>query len=208
MKEKEEFDLVSEYAFILPVTVIAEMLGIPASDRDKFKHWSNSLVESMEPGGMNMKGMMKANSANEELKEYLRPLVAQRRKDPKDDLISDLVHAEEEGEKLTEEELINNCVLLLVAGHETTVNLIANSAKSLLLHKDQLQLLKEDPGLIQKAIVEVLRYEGPVQLVRRLTHADLEFRGKKMKERDMLVLLLGSANRDPEIGRASCRERV
>lgn len=196
-KQKEEFDLVSEYAFILPVTVIAEMLGIPASDRDKFKHWSNAMTESIEPGGLTMKAMMKANSANEELKDYLKPLVDKRRKDPKDDLISDLVHAEEEGEKLTEEELLNNCVLLLVAGHETTVNLISNAAKSFLLNKDQLELLKNDPALIHKAIVEVLRYESPVQLVRRLAHKDLEFKGKKMKEKDMLVLLLGSANRDP-----------
>ncbi|MGD9682251.1 MAG: cytochrome P450 [Candidatus Obscuribacterales bacterium] len=197
LKDRDEFDLVTEYAFPLPVTVIAEMLGVPSEDRDKFRHWSTQMTETLEPTP-NLEHMKKSNAANEELIDYLRPLVAKRRQDPKDDLISALIHAEEEGNKLTEDELLGNCVLILVAGHETTVNLIGNSVRCLLSHPDQLALLKSQSELLPKAINEVLRYESPVQLVRRLAGQETELRGKKIKEKDMLVLLLGAANRDPD----------
>ncbi len=198
VKDKEEFDLVADYCFPLPVTVIAEMLGVPASDRDKFHKWSTSMTESLEPS-MSMKHMMKANKVTDELMDYLKPLVNERRKNPKDDLISALVAAEEDGQKLTEEELLNNCILLLVAGHETTVNLIGNAARCLLTNEDQLKLLKEKPELVKGAITETLRYESPVQLVRRLAHEKTELRGKEIGERDMIILLLGAANRDPDV---------
>lgn len=197
VQDKEEFDLVADYAFPLPVTVIAGMLGVPATDRDKFHKWSTSMTETLEPA-VSMSHMMKANKATEEIIEYLRPLVAERRKSPKDDLISALVAAEEDGQKLTEDELLNNCILILVAGHETTVNLIGNTVRCLLSHPDQLALLKEKPELMKGAIGETLRYESPVQLVRRLAHEKTELRGKKIDEHDMLVLMLGAANRDPE----------
>ena len=198
LEDKAEFDLVSEYAFPLPVIVIAKMLGIPAEDRDKFKAWSTRMTETLEPG-FDLKHMNEANKANEELIEYLKPLVAERRKNPQNDLISALVQAEEEGHKLTEEELLANCILILVAGHETTVNLIGNATMTLLQHPDQLALVKNDPSLMPGAINEVLRYESPVQMVRRLAHSDMELGGETIKERDMVVLLLGAANRDPEM---------
>ncbi|MDZ4837727.1 MAG: cytochrome P450 [Candidatus Melainabacteria bacterium] len=196
LEGKNEFDFVSEFAFQLPVTVIAEMLGVPKEDREKFKHWSNTLTDTLEPSP-NLDHLKKANKANEELYEYLRPLVQDRRREPKNDLISALVAAEEDGKKLTEEELLANCILILVAGHETTVNLIGNSVRMLLQHPDQLALLKSNPELVPGAIGETLRFESPVQTTRRLAGEDMELAGQKIKEGDMMLLFMGAANRDP-----------
>jgi cytochrome P450 len=196
IKDKEKFDLVEEFAFPLPVVVIAEMLGVPREDREKFKTWSHALVDTLEPTP-NIDKMKKANKATEELYEYLRPLIAERRRDPKEDLISALAAAEEEGKTLSEDELLANCVLILVAGHETTVNLIGNAVRTLLQHPDQLALLKGNPDLIGGAISEVLRFESPVQSTRRLAGETMDLNGTTIKEGDMLVLLLGAANRDP-----------
>jgi cytochrome P450 len=196
LQDKEEFDLVADFAFPLPVVVIAEMLGVPREDREQFKLWSHALTDTLEPEP-NIEKMKQANKATEELYEYLRPLVAERRKNPKNDLITALAAAEEEGKKLTEDELLANCVLILVAGHETTVNLIGNAVRTLLQHPDQLDLLKANPDLIGSAIGEVLRFESPVQTTRRLAGETLELNGTKINEGDMLVLLLGAANRDP-----------
>ncbi|MBX3072883.1 cytochrome P450 [Candidatus Obscuribacterales bacterium] len=196
LQDKEEFDLVADFAFPLPVVVIAEMLGVPREDREQFKLWSHALTDTLEPEP-NIEKMKQANKATEELYEYLRPLVSERRKNPKNDLITALAAAEEEGKKLTEDELLANCVLILVAGHETTVNLIGNAVRTLLQHQDQLDLLKANPDLIGSAIGEVLRFESPVQTTRRLAGETLELNGTKINEGDMLVLLLGAANRDP-----------
>lgn len=197
---KGEIELVSEFAFVLPVTVIAELLGIPAKDRDLFHRWSKTLTEILEPRpSINPQRLTKASAANHEMIEYLRPLVAERRKAPKDDLLSALVAAEQEGSKLTEEELLSNCVLMLVAGHETTVNLIGNGVKALLQHPDQLKLLQDDPSLIVNAVEEFLRYDSPVQIVRRIASEDMELGGQKIKKDQMLVIVLGGCNRDPEV---------
>lgn len=198
LEGREQFDLVSEFAFPLPVTVIAEMLGVPREDREKFKNWSHALTDTLEPTP-NLERMKLANTATEELYDYLRPLVAQRRKEPKNDLISALAAAEDEGKKLTEEELLANCVLILVAGHETTVNLIGNAVRVLLQHPDQLEKLKSNPELIGGAIGEVLRFESPVQVTRRLAGEQMDLNGTTIKDGDMLVLLLGAANRDPSM---------
>lgn len=196
LEGKSEFDFVAEFAFQLPVIVIAEMLGVPREDREKFKHWSNTLTDTLEPSP-NLEHMKKANRANEELYEYLRPLVQERRRQPKNDLISALVAAEDDGKKLTEEEMLNNCILILVAGHETTVNLIGNTVRMMLQHPDQMALLKSNPDLVPGAIGEVLRYESPVQTTRRLAGEDMELGGQKIREGDMMVLFTGAANRDP-----------
>src|SRR4029453_6757315 len=163
---RREMDLVAEFAFVLPVTVIAEMLGIPPKDRDQFKVWSHHLTAALEPSP-DIPRLMKAANANQQLMAYLRPLIEERRKSPRADLISALVEAEEEGNKLSQEELLSNLVLLLVAGHETTVNLIGNGVLSLLRHPAQLELLKSKPELLPTAVDEFLRYESPVQFVRR-----------------------------------------
>lgn len=193
----KEFDLVPEFSFPIPVTVIAQMLGVPHEDRDKFHHWSTILTDTLEPQ-MDLGKLSKAATATDELIEYFRGVANERRREPKNDLISALVAAEEEGQKLTEEELLNNCILILVAGHETTVNLIGNAVRTLLQHPDQLKMLQENPNLIQGAISEVLRFESPVQTTRRLASEDIEVGGETIKAGDMVVLLMGAANRDPE----------
>lgn len=196
VQAKGEMDLIADFAFILPVTVIAEMLGIPGADRNHFRDWSHALTEALEPGAAIPK-LLKAAQANKELQGYLKPLVEDRRKNPKSDLISALVQAEEEGNKLTEEELMANLVLLLVAGHETTVNLIGNSAIALLRNPEQMELLKARAELMDSAVDEFLRYDSPVQLIRRNAGCDLELAGHKIAEDDTIMLLPGSANHDP-----------
>jgi pimeloyl-[acyl-carrier protein] synthase len=194
---KGEMDIVHDFAFPLPVTVIAEMLGVPPEDRDKIKAFSKPLTDGLEPG-FDLARMTRANKAVQEFEDYLRPLVEERRKNGKNDLISALVSAEEQGDKLSMDELLGNCVLMLVAGHETTVNLIGNGVLALLKHPDQMELLRAQPALCVTAVNEFLRYESPVQTVRRMAASDLDLHGTKIEERDVLLLLLGSANRDPE----------
>jgi pimeloyl-[acyl-carrier protein] synthase len=194
---KGSIDLMADYAFPLPIAVIGFMLGIPMTDREHLKHWSDHLVGLV--GGMrDVFSLMRAGKAIEELADYLRPLIEARRKQPKDDLMSVLVQAEEEGTKLNTDELVSNCILLLVAGHETTVNLIGNAALNLFRHPDQLRLLQERPELITPVIDEVLRFESPVQTAPRLTSKDVVLGGQAIKAGEMIWMLLGSSNRDPE----------
>ncbi len=195
--QKGEMDIVQDFAFPLPVTVIAEMLGVPAEDRNIIKGFSQGLTNGLEPG-FDLGRITRANKAVQEFEDYLRPLVEERRKNGKNDLISALVAAEEQGDKLSMEELLGNCVLIMVAGHETTVNLIGNGVLALLNNPVQLQLLKDQPELCVTAVNEFLRYESPVQTVKRLAAQDLELHGEKIGRGDTLLLLLGSANRDPE----------
>jgi pimeloyl-[acyl-carrier protein] synthase len=193
---KGSIDLMADYAFPLPIAVIGFMLGIPMTDREKLKHWSDHLA-GLVGGLRDVFALMRAGQAIEELADYLRPLIDERRKQPKDDLMSVLVQAEEEGTKLNTNELVSNCILLLVAGHETTVNLIGNAALNLLRHPDQLALLQERPELITSTIDEVLRYESPVQTAPRLTNKDVLLGGQEIKAGEMIWMLLGSSNRDP-----------
>lgn len=198
VEDKGGVDLVEQFAFPLPVTVIAEMLGVPAEDRELFKGWSRPMAEMLEPGDAAISTKAHAAKALHELLGYLKPLIEKRRRDPRQDLISALVQAEEQGQKLSGDEVIGNVVLLLVAGHETTVSLISNGIYNLLRHPDQLALLKEKPDLITTAVDELLRYDSPVQLTRRQASEDVDVGGQQIKAGQMLVLLLGSANRDPE----------
>jgi cytochrome P450 len=197
VQNKGKMDAVADFAFPLPVTVIAEMLGIPSADRQKFKRWSNSMVALLEPGArmVVLPGALAARSA---LIAYLRPLIEQRRKKPQEDLISSLVQAEEEGSKLTEAELLANIVLLLIAGHETTVNLISNSILGLLTNPSQMQLLKSKPELMRGAVEEFLRWSSPVQIVRRFAMEDVVLDGKTIKNGESVVVCVAAANRDPE----------
>lgn len=195
---KGEIDIIHDFAFPLPITVIAQMLGVPHQDRDLFREHSHALTATLEPTP-SLKGVDAGNKAVDALIDYLRPLVAERRKNPQKDLISSLIAAEEEGNKLTEEELLQNCVLLLVAGHETTVNLIGNSILDLLRHPEQWEMIKADPSLIPAAVQETLRYDSPIQLVRRLAAEDMELGGQKIKDGDMVSIALGAANHDPAV---------
>lgn len=191
-----QIEFIGQFAFPIPITVIAEMLGIPSADHAKFRELSNTLTQTLEPG-YSMEVLNHAVNAHEELTAYLKPVVDERREHPGSDLISALVLAEENGEKLSEEDIIGNVILMLVAGHETTVNLIGNGMMALLNHPEQMELLKQKPELIESAVEECLRYDSPVQTVKRIVEENMEYHGHKMKKGDMVILFLGACNRDP-----------
>jgi cytochrome P450 len=185
-------ELVRDYALPLPATVIAELLGVPAGDHRKFHRWSNRIV-SVSSG----RDVWRALPAALAFVRYLRKMSERRRVSPQDDLISALVQAEEAGDKLSQDELLAMAFLLLVAGHETTVNLIASGALALMEHPEQLEKLKYDPQLIKPAVEELLRYTSPVEIAtERYARADLEVSGTEIPRGEMVLGVLGSANRD------------
>jgi cytochrome P450 len=192
-------DVIEDLAYPLPVTVICEMLGVPTADQDVFKQWSADIARSLDaailPAGSEV--ITRGQEAGDALREYFRSLIAVRRKSPKPDLLSALIAAEEQGDKLSEPELVATCVLLLIAGHETTVNLIGNGLLALLQHPDQMRALAGDPALIQTGVEELLRYDGPVQRTSRMTLADVEIGGKQIPKGSVVVAAIAAANRDP-----------
>ncbi len=191
------FDLMEAVAKPLPVIVIAEMLGIPPEDRAQFAVWSDQRARILEPT-LSPEERETADTAMRSLDEYLVPIISERKADPKDDIISALAQAEEEGDKLTEREVLIMLRLLLVAGNETTTNLIGNGMLALLRHPDQLAALREDPGLIPSAVEELLRFDSPVQVDMRSVLDDCDVNGFPLRRGDSVVMLLGSANRDPD----------
>jgi cytochrome P450 len=190
----DRFDLVLDYAFPLPVAVIALMLGIPMTETKELRHWSTRLTAAA--GRRSVKLLMDAGQAVEEIHKFLKPIIEKKRLHPEDDLLSTLVQLEEDGKRLSSEELIANCILLLVAGHETTSGLIANTVLNLLRHQDQWQMLREHRNLINSAIEEGLRFESPVQAAPRLASKDGQLNGQTIKAGQLLWVMLGSANRD------------
>ena len=193
-----EFDLMESLASSLPMVVIAEMIGVATNDREQFKIWSNRIARVLEPNMTPEEGRLVLDTAME-LDKYFVPIIEDRRREPKDDLVSRLVQAEQEGHKLTNEETQVTLRLLLVAGNETTTNLIGNGVRALLEHPEQLQLLREQPELIPDAIEERLRYDSPVQLDLRYVADDMELGDKRAKADSWVSLLIGGANRDPEV---------
>jgi cytochrome P450 len=177
------------------VTVIAVLLGVPPGDHEQFRRWSNPIAATLEPV-VPVEVTEAADQAAGELLEYFRHLVAKKRGQPEDDLLSALVHAEEQGQRLSTEELLANAVLLLAAGHETTVNLIGNGLLALLRHPAQMERLRREPGLIRTAVEELLRYDAPVQMTSRALTADVTAAGQKLSAGQEVFLLLGSGNRD------------
>lgn len=187
-----EIDLLAAYGFPLPITVIAEMLGVPAQDRDKFRKWTRVLLF-----GMNEKA---AITAVMEFIMYIHHLIDARQAQPQDDILTALVHAEEGDDKLNRQELLSMVFLLLVAGHETTVNLIGNGTLALLQHPNQMALLRANPSYIESAIEEMLRYNGPVETpTLRWALEDVFFQGHHIQKGDLVMPSLLAANRDPEI---------
>lgn len=195
-------DVIADLAYPLPVTVIAEMLGVPVEDRDRFKHWSDELSfiagGAGSPAALRVADYRRVARSMTELTAYLDRIVAERRVHPRNDLLSALAQAEEAGDRLSTDELYANAVLLLVAGNETTTNLIGNGTLALLRHPDQLARLKADPSLLPTAIEELLRYDSPVQFTTRVLTEDETIGGKELKRGEMVLLGLGAANRDPE----------
>lgn len=189
-------DLIAELALPLPVTVIADMLGVPASDHAVFQGWSRNLAGTLELTD-SQEVYERGSAATVEFSAYVRGLISERRKAPKEDLISALVAAEAEGDRLSEDEMVAMCILLLVAGHETTVNLIGSGTLALLRHPDQWAKLKADPSLAKSAVEELLRYDSPVQMTARWVMEDIDFAGHYMRKGQQVAMLLGAANHDP-----------
>ena len=195
-----EVDLIATLAYPLPVIVISEMLGVPPRDRDLFKGWSDSLARGLDPDFLLPEDEIgRRETAREEFAAYFRDLAAERRARPQDDLLSALVSVSDGGDVLSEEELLATCVLLLVAGHETTVNLIGNGALALLRDPAQLELFRARPENLQAAVEELLRYDPPVQLTLRAALEDVELDGTPVERGRLVLLLTGAANRDPAV---------
>ena len=199
VERTKAMDVISDLAYPLPVLVISEMLGVPAGDNDTIKQWSADIARSLDAIGLPADAgiVERGRAGRRALGEYFRGLIPERRKNPRNDLLSLLLAAEEQGDKLTEGELLATCVLLYIAGHETTVNLIGNGLLALLRHPAELERLRKDPSLIQSAVEELLRYDGPVQRTARTTNTEMEIGGKKIDKGVMVVPLIGAANRDP-----------
>ena len=193
---KGEMELVHDLAHPLPVIVIAELLGVPLEDRERFRVWSSEVVEILDViSGRD--GLRPSWRGAEGLAGYFRGLLAERRRAPKDDLLSAMIAAEEDGHALDEADLLALCGLLLAAGHETTTNLIGNAVLALLRHPGERKRLQEDPSLIPAAVDEFLRFDSPVQVTDRVITEDLEFRGQRFRKGQLAICLLGAANHDP-----------
>src|SRR5579884_3883025 len=187
--EAGQMDVIADLAYPLPVTVIAEMLGVPVEDRAQFKEWSDAIVG--ETGGL--------GGGERELAEYFFHAIEQRRRDPRNDLITALLRAEVDDQRLSIAELLGFCVLLLVAGNETTTNLIGNAVLCFAENPDALRRIRANPLLLPSAIEEVLRYRSPVQaLPNRITTRDTDLGGQQIKRGQHVVFWIGSANRDEE----------
>ena len=189
-------DAIREFAAPLPVIVIAELLGIPAADREKFKRWSDQMVPFID-GTLREAGLMEAARGAQALEAYFREFIQARRKDPRDDLMSGLIAAHERDDALSEIELVATAILLLGAGHETTTNLIGNGLLALLRDAPERARLRREPGLAKSAVEELVRFDSPVQLTSRIPMRDVTLRGHPIAAGIEVNLVLGAANRDP-----------
>ncbi len=197
--EANQVDLLEAFAYPLPVRVICDLLGVPVEDHDRFKEWSNALARGLDPDFLLAKEVIDARGeAVLQFSQYFFELLADRKKHPGEDLLSRLVAAEDGGTTLSEAEMLSTCILLLVAGHETTVNLISGGTLALLSHPDQLHRFRTDPEVGRSAVEEMLRYVSPVQLTGRALTEDCEFGGVEFAAGDFAMLLLASGNRDPD----------
>jgi cytochrome P450 len=194
-------DIVSQLAYPLPVRVISELLGVPEADHGRFEEWSRWLVRGLDPvmAVTDPAEIAEIEKSQQDFQAYFADLIAARRREPGEDLLSRLVLIEEQGDQLTEAELIATCTLLLVAGHETTANLIANGVLALLRNPGQLAALRADPALITSTIEEVLRYDPPVQLTTRVVRSPTPLGDVVVPTDGVLLMLLGAANRDPAV---------
>ncbi len=195
---RDQMDLVEDFAFPLPVMTIASLLGVDPKDRPLFRQWTLALQHaSTSRLTPSPQIYAQAEQATGKLIDYFQQAIAQRRLQPRQDLIAALVKAQDEDNKLNDEEILATCIHLLTAGHETTINLIAKGTLALLRNPDTLKLLRSHPELITAAVEELIRYDSPVQMVTRWAFADVEIGGKTIRRGDSVGLVLGSANRDP-----------
>ncbi|MEY2425835.1 MAG: hypothetical protein QOI61_1407 [Actinomycetota bacterium] len=198
LREASTFDLIDRFAFPIPLAVICRILGVPAADHQQFRRWGEDLVPMLDPI-QTEEQIATARVADAELTAYLDRLIEDKRHARADDLLSELIEAEESGDKLTHDELLSAASLILGAGFETTVNLIGNGMLALLGHPDQLTMLRADPGRLSNAIDELLRYDSPVQMTGRIAVEAVTLNNRELTAGTNVVVLLGSANRDPSV---------
>jgi len=194
---KGSMDIMETLAYPLPVIVIAELLGVPPEDRDLLKRWSDAIVLSLNPTDGGVEAARKSYYAGQDMLAYIETIAEERRREPRDDLLSALLSAEEEGDRLTIEEVYSTTLLTLVAGHETTTNLIGNGMLALFRNPEQMELLRDDPSLAQRAVEELLRYDSPVQMTGRFVQEEVALDGHTAQPNQQVIMLLGAANHDP-----------
>jgi cytochrome P450 len=204
VSERGEMDLATDFSVPLPMTIISEMIGIPSEDWARFKHWSDVILKlsytmrGMESDAEAATAFSGFAAVSEEMNGYLTQMIAQRRAEPRDDLLTRLVNAEVDGEHLTQAEILGFFQLLVVAGQETTTNLINNAMLCLVDNPDQLARLRAAPDLLPTAIEEVLRYRSPLQWIMRTPRRDTEMHGQRIPAGQLVLAMIGSANRDPK----------
>ncbi|WP_028207622.1 cytochrome P450 [Paraburkholderia nodosa] len=194
---RAEFDLVSDYALPLPVQIICRLLDVPAADATALGDAASRLVAAFDLAPLDENGLRAADEAALTLERYFHGVIEQRRAQPGDDLISAMLSVENEGARLTDEEVVSNAVLLFIAGHETTSNMIGNMMIALFRHPQQMEALKQDPKLLPRAIAECMRYDGAVQMLVRTALEDISLAEASLARGSVVFMLIGSANRDP-----------
>ncbi|WP_203364374.1 cytochrome P450 [Bacillus sp. REN10] len=191
---QKRMDIIADFAFPLASLIIAKIIGIPAEDRWQFRGWAISLIESID-FTRSRKTLLHGNETMKGLIDYFNTLIQKRRQSPENDFISQLLEAQQ-NDQLSNEEILSACILLVIAGHETTVNLISNSVLALLRNREQLQLLKKQPSLMESAVEEFLRYESPTQMVARVAGDDIHINNVCIEQGEQVYILIGAANRD------------
>lgn len=198
IQSRGTMDVIADLAYPLPAIVTAELLGLPTSDWQQLTAWTANFAEALGNFQHNPDHAPRVLNSLEEMCAYFHDAIQEHKQHPRDDLISALLIAEEDGDSLTEEEVVANSIMLMTGGQETTTNLIGNGLLTLLRHPDQLEQLKADQSLIPTAIEELLRYESPIQYTSRLAPYDIQMGGKTIRKRQAVIAVFGAANRDPE----------
>lgn len=194
--EREDVDFIADFAGPLPALVIMDMLGVPREELPRVKHLSDEMALFVGSTRESPEKYARAEAATHAMAELFRALIRERRRAPREDLLTQLVQVEEDGERLTDDELVATCVILLFAGHETTTHHIANGLRALLAFPDQLSLLRRNPGLAPAAVEELLRYDGPIGALVRIVREPHELHGRRLREGERVFLLMNAANRD------------
>lgn len=198
IRDKTDIDIIRDIAYPLPAAVISDMLGVPPDRREQFRKWAEDIMAFTGGGALALPRIAEqAQKSLFDMYDYFGALIHERRRRPQDDLISALTRIEEEGDKLTEEDLLGLCDQLLTAGHDTTRNLIGNGMLALLQNDDQLQKLRQDASLVASAVEELLRFDSPLQRQTRVAKEDLELHGNTIRQGQPILSMLGAANRDP-----------
>jgi cytochrome P450 len=194
-RDQKQFDLVESFSYPLPVMVICELLGVPREDEKRFHAWADTLTHGLDPALATDPGI---TEAFEEISKYMGQLIAERRANPRDDLVTGLALGNDPAGRMDDETLISTMILLLLAGHETTVNLISNSMLTLLRHPQEFQKLRDKPERVSLVVEEVLRYDPPVQLADRFALTDITMRGSKIPQGSGIRLMFAAGDRDPD----------